>query len=29
VVPPVISAVFPLNLSMFSPVFICLEALHT
>src|ERR1022692_392844 len=29
VVPPVISALFPLNLSMFSPVFICFEALHT
>jgi hypothetical protein len=29
VVPPVISALFPLNLSMLSPVFICLEVLHT
>ena len=26
VVPPVMCAVFPLNLSMLSPVFICLEA---
>jgi hypothetical protein len=29
VVPPVISAVFPLNRSMLSPVFVCLEVLHT
>jgi hypothetical protein len=29
VVPPVMSAVFPLNRSMLSPVFICLEVLHT
>jgi hypothetical protein len=28
-VPPVISAIFPLNLSMLPPVFICLEVLHT